>query len=278
MNEKIPAACIIGWPVSHSRSPLIHNYWIEQLGLQGEYRREAVSPHELANFLAHLSKQGYVGANVTLPHKEAALNLAMPDAQAKAVGAANTLWFDGQTLRCTNTDVEGFLANLDASAPHWDQGLKTAIVLGAGGAARAVAYGLLTRGVPRIFVVNRTLSRAEKLRDLFGPCIQPALWDEMNGLLTDTGLVVNTTALGMQGHPPLVINIGKLPADAVVADVVYAPLMTPLLVAAREGGLRHADGLGMLMHQAVGGFSLWFGRRPQVTAALRALLEADLSK
>ncbi len=277
MTETFRAACIIGWPAGHSRSPLIHNYWIRQHGIAGEYRKEAVPPEEFAAFLASLGARGYVGANVTIPHKEAALALSTPDARAKAVGAANTLWRDGDTLRSTNTDVEGFLGNLDAVAPGWDRGLQNAVVLGAGGSARAVVFGLIERGVPRIDLVNRTVDRAQALAERFGTAVVPSGWGDVSTLLGTAGLLVNTTSLGMKGQPPLAIDVGRLPAGAVVADFVYVPLVTPLLAAARARGLATADGLGMLLHQAVRGFSLWFGVKPTVTPALRALLEADLA-
>jgi shikimate dehydrogenase len=270
------AACVIGWPIGHSRSPLIHNYWIKEHGLDAEYRREAVPPGELGAFVAQLSERGYVGANVTVPHKEAALALSEPDDRARAVGAVNTLWLDGGRLRSTNTDVEGFIANLDATAPGWDRGLSSALVLGAGGAARAVVFGLLERGVSRICLANRTAERAAALRAKFGSRIEPVAWNDMDSLLAEARLLVNTTSLGMAGQPPLTIEPDRLPAGAVVSDLVYVPLETALLTAARARGLRAVDGLGMLLHQAVGGFQRWFGVRPQVTKALRALVEADL--
>jgi shikimate dehydrogenase len=277
MTDPFRAACIIGWPAGHSRSPLIHNYWIRQHAIAGEYRKEAVPPEEFAAFLASLGERGYVGANVTIPHKEAALALSTPDARAQAVGAANTLWRDGATLRSTNTDVEGFLGNLDAAAPGWDRGLHSAVVLGAGGSARAVLFGLIERGVPRIHLVNRTLDRAQALARRFGAAVVPASWDEAGALIGSAGLLVNGTSLGMKGQPPLDIDVARLPASAVVADLVYVPLVTPLLAAARARGLATADGLGMLLHQAVRGFALWFGVTPAVTPELRALVEADLA-
>jgi shikimate dehydrogenase len=277
MADPLRAACIIGWPAGHSRSPLIHNYWIRQHGIAGEYRKEAVPPEEFAAFLASLGERGYVGANVTIPHKEAALALSTPDARANAVGAANTLWRDGATLRSTNTDVEGFLGNLDAAAPGWDRGLQSVVVLGAGGSARAVLFGLIERGVPRIHLVNRTHERSQALAERFGAAVVPSPWEEAGALLGSAGLLVNSTSLGMKGQPPLEIDVGLLPANAVVADLVYVPLVTPLLAAARARGLATADGLGMLLHQAVRGFSLWFGVKPAVTAELRALVEADLA-
>ena len=276
MTATGPAACVIGWPVDHSRSPLIHNYWLKRYGIVGEYRREAVPPQEFAAFAGSLAARGYVGANVTLPHKEAALALSQPDDHARAVGAANTLWLDGGVLRSSNTDVEGFLHNLDASAPHWDRGLNKVVVLGAGGAARAVIYGLLTRGVERLVLVNRTRSRAELLRRTFAARIEVAGWDVLDATLADAALLVNTTTLGMQGQPALAAELARLPRHAVVADLVYVPVRTPLITAAQARALRTADGLGMLLHQAVRGFALWFGRTPEVTPELRALLEADL--
>jgi len=275
MNEPRKAVCVIAWPAGHSRSPLIHNYWIKQHGLNAEYRREAVPPEKFAEFVTNLRAHGYVGANVTLPHKQAALALTVPDERARAVGAANCLWYDDGHLRSTNTDVEGFLANLDAATPGWDRGLESAVVLGAGGGARAVVFALLAREVQRVYVINRTLERAEGLRKQFGARVHPAAWDEIGGLLGGAGLLVNTTTLGMVGQPPLDINL-RCPASLVVADLVYDPLVTRLLAAARARGLRTADGLGMLLHQAVRGFELWFGIRPQVTPELRALIEADL--
>jgi shikimate dehydrogenase len=275
-SDKLRAACIVGWPVEHSRSPLIHNYWLKLYGIAGEYRREAVPPEQFADFVKNLAARGYVGANVTVPHKEAALALSQPDDRARAVGAANTLWLENNVLRSTNTDVEGFLDSLDADAPRWDRDLRCAVVLGAGGAARAVVYGLVLRGIARVVVVNRTSGRAGTLRQRFGEQVHPAGWEERDALLADAGLLVNATTLGMEHQPGLGLDIGRLPRHALVADLVYAPLNTLLLRAAKARGLRTADGLGMLMHQAVRGFAQWFGKKPQVTAALRAELEAGL--
>jgi shikimate dehydrogenase len=271
------AACLIGWPAAHSRSPLIHHYWLRKLGIEGGYNIEAVPPEGFAEFILHLSNHGFVGANVTIPHKERALALSTPDARARAVGAANTLWYDGGQLCSTNTDVEGFVNNLDACAPGWD-GANDALVLGAGGSSRAVVFGLLDRGIKHVHLVNRTIDRARALADQFGAAVHPVAWDAIDDLLPRAGLLVNTTSLGMRGQPPLQIDIGRLPPDAVVADLVYVPLRTPLLSAAEDRGLRRADGLGMLLHQAVRGFELWFGQRPDVTPELRTLVEADLAK
>jgi shikimate dehydrogenase len=271
-----PAACLIGWPAAHSRSPLIHHYWLRTLGIEGGYVIEAVPPDEFKDFIFRLSLRGFAGANVTIPHKERALSLSKPDERARAVGAANTLWFADGELRSTNTDVEGFINNLDASASGWD-GCEEALVLGAGGASRAVVFGLLDRGIKRVHLVNRTMERARALADQFGASVLPVAWDALGDILPRTGLLVNTTSLGMKGQPPLELDVGRLPSHAVVADLVYVPLDTPLLAAARAHGLKTADGLGMLLHQAVRGFELWFGRRPEVTPELRALVEADLT-
>ena len=270
------AACLIGWPAAHSRSPLIHHYWLRTLGIEGGYVIEAVPPDEFKDFLFRLSHRGFVGANVTIPHKERALALSKPDERARAVGAANTLWYQDGELCSTNTDVEGFINNLDSSAPGWDRA-EDALVLGAGGAARAVVFGLLERGVKRVHLANRTLERARALSGQFGARVLPVAWDAIGGLLPRAGLLVNTTSLGMHGQPALELDVGLLPSHAVVADLVYVPLQTPLLAAARARGLKTADGLGMLLHQAVRGFELWFGQRPEVTSELRSLVEADLT-
>ena len=234
MSARSKAVCIIGWPVKHSRSPLIHNYWIKQHNIDAEYRREEVTPEQFDDFIETLRDHGYVGANVTVPHKQAALALSLPDERARAVGAANTLWYNDGALRSTNTDVEGFLANLDKATPGWDRGLETAVVLGAGGGARAVVFALLQRDVQRVYVINRTLERAAALQKQFGARVRAAGWDETTGLLGGAGLLVNTTTLGMGGQPPLEINL-RCPASLVVADLVYAPLVTPLLAARASG-------------------------------------------
>jgi shikimate dehydrogenase len=269
------ASCLIGWPAAHSRSPLIHHYWLRQFGIEGGYSIEAVPPEGFAEFVLHLSTHGFVGANVTIPHKERALALTAPDERARAVGAANTLWYDGDMLRSTNTDIEGFINNLDASAPGWDK-IEDALVLGAGGSSRAVVFGLIERGIKRVHLANRTIERAQALADQFGANVHPVAWDAVGDVLPRAALLVNTTSLGMKGQPSLDLDIGLLPSHAAVADLVYVPLQTPLLAAAQARGLKTADGLGMLLHQAVRGFELWFGRRPQVTPELRALVEADL--
>ncbi len=276
-----PAACLIGWPAAHSRSPLIHHYWLRKLDITGGYSIEAVPPEEFATFIRRLPARGFVGANITIPHKERALALSLPDARARAVGAANTLWIEAGELRSTNTDVEGFINNLDACAAGWDEAGEV-LVLGAGGSARAVVFGLLERGVKCVHLANRTPERAkalaEALAEQFGSNVRPVAWDGIAEMLPRVKLLVNTTALGMDGQPSLDIDVGLLPQEAVVADLVYVPLETALLAAAKARGLRTADGLGMLLHQAVRGFELWFGQRPLVTSELRALVEADLTK
>jgi shikimate dehydrogenase len=270
-------ACLIGWPAAHSRSPLIHHYWLRTLDIEGGYNIEAVPPEEFAEFVLHLEKHGFVGANITIPHKERALALTRPDPRAVSVGAANTLWYDNGELRSTNTDIEGFINNLDACAPGWDAA-SDALVLGAGGSSRAVVFGLVERGIKRVHVANRTVERARALADQFGASVHPVAWEAVGALAPRADLLVNTTSLGMHGQPGLELDVGLLPQPAIVTDLVYVPLQTPLLAAARARGLKTVDGLGMLLHQAVRGFELWFGQRPEVTAELRALVEADLTK
>ena len=276
-GNKPRAACLLGWPAAHSRSPLIHHYWLRTLGIAGGYTIEAIPPEGFAEFVMRLAAHGFVGANVTIPHKERALALTVPDDRARAVGAANTLWYANGELRSTNTDVEGFVNNLDACAPGWDR-VDDVLVLGAGGSSRAVVFGLTERGIKRVYLVNRTQSRAQALAEQFGVHVLPVAWDGIGELLPRAELLVNTTSLGMYGQPALDIDIGLLPLHAVVADLVYVPLETALLSSARARGLKTADGLGMLLHQSVRGFELWFGQRPEVTPELRALIESDLTK
>jgi shikimate dehydrogenase len=271
-------ACAIGWPVEHSRSPLIHRYWLKHYGIDGAYEKEAVRLEDLASFLGSLDARGYVGANVTLPHKEAALRVAaVADEAARAIGAANTLWLDQAGRLCAgNTDAYGFITNLEAEAPDWNKGRRPVMVLGAGGAARAIVHGLLGEGASRILIANRTRGRAEDLAEAFGPAIGVIDWAHRDRALAGSGLLVNATSLGMTGKEPLTIDLAALPADAVVADIVYSPLETKLLAAARARGNRTVDGLGMLLHQAVPGFERWFGVRPDVTPELRAQVAASL--
>ncbi|MEM7747461.1 MAG: shikimate dehydrogenase [Pseudomonadota bacterium] len=276
MPEQQRAACVIGYPAKHSRSPKLHGYWIEHYGIQANYRAEEIAPEDIVEFITHLSDHGYVGANVTMPHKDIAFELSEPDDRATSVGAANTLWFDNGTLRSTNTDVEGFICALDAASPGWDGNRHRALVLGAGGAARAVMYGLIERGFETVHVVNRTVEKAEALRDRFGASVKPATWAELPNLLQGSQLLVNATSLGMHGHDPLDIDVSTMASNAVVSDIVYVPLKTPLLAAAQSRGLATSNGLDMLLHQAVRGFELWFDRRPEVTQELYDLLAADI--
>lgn len=278
MTKAQRASCIIGWPAKHSRSPKLHGYWIKRYNIDADYRTEERSPEEFSAFVRNLAAHGYVGANVTIPHKDAALALSEPDDRARAVGAANTLWLDNGRLRSTNTDVEGFIEALDAAAPAWDERTESAVVLGAGGAGRAIVYGLIERGISTIHVVNRTLEKAQHFRDRFGATVHPAHWSVLPRLLEGSQLLVNATSLGMQGQPELTIDLSTLAPDAVVSDIVYVPLKTPLLIAAEQRGLATSNGLDMLLHQAVRGFELWFGVRPEVTTELFDMLSADIAK
>jgi shikimate dehydrogenase len=272
-----PFACVVGWPIAHSRSPLIHVYWLRRLGVAGCYEREAVPPGEFGSFAARIGKDGLVGANVTAPHKEAAFAACHAlTANAKQLGAANTLWREGDALCGDNTDVAGFLANLDEKAPAWRSQTRRAVVLGAGGVSRAVIQGLLAAGVGEIAIVNRTLERAERLVAQFGSKSKAAPWEDLPGLVAEADLVVNASSLGMVGKDAAPIDLAPAQPHAIVADIVYIPLETPLLTAAKRRGLATVDGLGMLLHQAVPGFERWFGVRPAVTPELRALIEDDI--
>ena len=273
-----PRAFVIGYPINHSRSPLIHGHWLRHYGLAGSYEKIAVAPDGLAAFVGSLRNAGFVGGNVTLPHKIGVMALAdAVDDDARAIGAANTLWFESGRLHAGNTDVGGYLASLDAEAPEWDAQGGSAVVIGAGGAARAVIHGLLQRGF-EVAIVNRTLTRAMTLADGFDDDVWAYAWEELPQLLRSADLVVNTTTLGMEGQPPLALDLDALPRHALVSDIVYSPLETALIAAARARGNRVVGGLGMLLHQAVPGFARWFGVRPEVTPALRAIVEADVER
>lgn len=270
-------AAVIGWPIEHSRSPLIHGHWIRTYGIDGRYEKIAVQPEAVSSFLAGLADRGLAGCNVTLPHKEAAFRAAIErDASAEAVGAANTLWLDGGRLCAANTDTYGFMRHLDVSAPAWRRRDRPVLVLGAGGAARGIVYGLLEAGVGEVCLANRTPVRAEEIAKHFGPRVKVIAWNHAEHAAENAGLLVNTTSLGMAKTGPLEFDVGRLPHDAVVADIVYVPLETVLLAAARARGLVCVDGLGMLLHQAVPGFERWFGVRPEVTAELRRIIVADI--
>ena len=272
-----PVACVIGWPVEHSRSPVIHRFWLRELGLAGDYVFRPVEPARIDAFLKGFTRSGLVGGNVTVTHKQAAFAaVASRDAAAAATGALNTIWLEDGGLSGANTDPAGFLANLDGQTPGWDDQPGAAIVLGAGGAARAVVWALATRGFTPVHVVNRTPAHAATLAEGFGARVKPAGWDALTDLVAGARILVNATTLGMAGQPPLTVDLARLAGDAVVNDLVYVPLETPLLAAARARGARIADGLGMLLHQAVPGFERWFGKRPTVTPGLRAAVVRSL--
>jgi shikimate dehydrogenase len=270
-------ACVVGWPVSHSRSPLIHGYWLERYGVAGRYTRVPVKPEEAAAFLRDLGEQGYVGCNVTIPHKETAFavaDVALP--AAKAAGAANTLWYEAGRLLADNTDGGGFVSNIRSTVASFSFQGAVVSMLGAGGGARGIAHALLEAGVAEIRVFNRTPARAQALAEAFGRRIAPLDWSERNARSRGAALVVNTTPLGMDRTDALDFDLSALDPECVVADIVYVPLETPLLAAARRRGLATVDGLGMLLHQAVPGFERWFGVRPEVTPELRALIVRDI--
>jgi len=277
MSTQTRRACVMGWPAKQSKGPIMHGYWLERYGIDGEYRIEEVPPERFPAFLANLANHGYVGGNVTLPHKIVALQNSEPDARARAIGAANTLWLDGGVLRSTNTDGEGFFRNLDLAIPGWNQDLGSVIVVGAGGASRAIVYDLCERGAEQINLVNRTPARAQALRDAFGPQVRPASFDDLDRLIPDARLIVNTSSLGMKGNPDLAWDLSRARPDTVVSDIVYSPLETSLLAEARRHGLRTTDGVGMLLHQAGRGFALWFGIEPEVTEEQRARVLAALA-
>lgn len=270
-------ACVIGWPVEHSRSPLIHGYWLKQHGIDGTYTKEAVRPEAVAGFLRSLAAQGFVGCNVTVPHKEAAYRLADErEDSARAVLAANTLWLEGGKLHAANTDTYGFMTHLGLTVPDWRAHDGPVCVLGAGGAARAIVYGFLEAGVDEVRVFNRTRSRAEAVAEQFGPRVKVFDWENRSDASRNAAVLVNTTAAGLKGAGTLGIDFGGFNPACVVSDIVYVPLETELLTQARSHGLRTVDGLGMLLHQAVPGFEKWFGVRPQVTKQLRDILVADI--
>ena len=276
MAAPLPRACIMGHPVSHSRSPMIHGYWLRTLGIRGAYELKDLTPEEFPAFVTRLEANGYVGGNVTVPHKEAAYRLvARRDEAAEAIGAVNTLWLQDGVLMGGNSDAHGFVAHLDDSAPGWAVPRGRAVILGAGGAARSAVYALTTRGLD-VRIVNRTVARARELAERFGPRASAHGYDELPTLLRDADLLVNCTSLGMIGKPPLEVDIAPLKPSAVVYDVVYVPLDTPVLAAARARGQRTVDGLGMLLQQAGFGFQKWFGASPRVTPELRDIVAADI--
>ena len=271
MTESIPLAGVIGFPIGHSRSPKVHNHWLNTYGLPGHYIPLEVSSENLANVLRTLPQAGFVGVNITIPHKEIVLELAdIVTDRATLIGAANTLIFrkDGK-IHADNTDGYGFLENLKSGAPDWLPGRGPAAVFGAGGASRAVVASLLESGVPEILLTNRTRVRAEAVADEFGNRVTVVDWVQAGNILDEAALVVNTTSLGMVGKSELRVPLDGLRSDSVVTDLVYTPLQTPLLAEAEARGCTTVDGLGMLLHQATPGFERWFGKRPQVDDATR---------
>jgi shikimate dehydrogenase len=275
MSSFAPKAFVSGWPISHSRSPLIHRFWLKQFGLSGSYEPLAIAPEDADSFYTQLRTSGFVGGNVTVPHKEVAYRAATRrDEIAEYLGSVNTLWIEGGEICATNTDAHGFIANLDATSPGWDNAARTAVVLGAGGAARAIIWSLIQRGL-RVAIVNRGLERAQDLVGRFAGTTAHG-WDELPRLLATADVLVNTTPLGMSSKSTLEIDLSPLSTEALVTDIVYVPLMTPLLLAAQARGNPVVDGLGMLLHQAVPGFERWFGVRPVVTSDLREIIVADL--
>jgi len=276
MNARKAKACVMGQNVAQSRSPMLHGYWLRTLGIDGIYERASLTEQEFPDFFRHLDTRGFVGGNITKPYKEQAFALVdRRDTAATAIGAVNAVWYEGPLLIGSNTDAAGFLAHLDHSRPGWDRAGGRAVLIGAGGAARAVVYGLRGRGLETA-IVNRTLKRAQDLVDYFGPGVSAHGFADLPALLPRATLLVNASALGALGQPPLAIDLTPLSIAAAVYDINYVPLETDLLRAARRRGHPVVDGLGMLLHQAVPAFAKWFGRVPEVTDDLRALIEADI--
>ena len=274
---RIPLAGVIGHPIAHSRSPALHGYWLKRYGRSGHYIPMDVAPQDLAHVLRTLPQMGFVGANITLPHKEAILQIAdIITDRAALIGAANTLIFrkDGK-IHADNTDGAGFMANLRQHAPQWDPTAGPAVVLGAGGASRAVVAALIEVGVPEIRIANRTRPRAEALRHDFGAKVVVQEWNLVGQALDDASVLINTTSLGMTGKADMALNLDRLQGHTLVTDLVYTPLKTQFLIEAEDRGCAIVDGLGMLLHQAAPGFERWFGQRPEVDEATRhAVLSA----
>lgn len=270
-------AAVIGWPIEHSRSPLIHGHWIKTYGIDGSYTKRAVKPEDVRQFLMHLADEGLAGCNVTVPHKEQAFAAAgWLDPSAKAVGAANTIWLENGTICAANSDTYGYMAHLDASVPNWRERDGPVAVLGAGGTARAVAYGFLAAGISEVRIVARTVGRAEEIARQLGQGVKVVAWEGRERALGDCRLVANTTTLGMNGIGEPDIDFARCRDDLIVTDAVYTPLETAFLAGARRRGLATVDGLGMLLHQAVLGFEKWFGVRPEVTPELRRIIVRDI--
>lgn len=278
----VPNVCVIGWPIKHSRSPLIHGFWLQELGLSGSYTKHEVRPEALEDFLRNLSENGFVGCNVTLPHKERVFEIAdEKDASACAVSAANTVWLESGKLCVSNTDTEGFMAHLAQSAPDWNKTDAPVLILGAGGAARAIVYGFAAAGVSEIWIANRTKEKSETIAADFakpGTTLKAINWEDRQSACMNASVIVNTTSIGMNDDGQIGLDLTRQRNQTTVADIVYAPLETGLLRDARQAGHVAVDGLGMLLHQAVPGFQKWFGVRPKVTSDLRDIIVADLEK
>jgi shikimate dehydrogenase len=271
-----PRACIMGHPVAHSRSPMLHGYWLRTLGIAGTYEFADVPPEKFEIFFRGLKANGFAGGNITIPHKEAAFRLVdRRERAAEAIGAVNTVWYEGDTLVGGNTDWLGIVGSLDNMHPGWDAKPGKAVVLGAGGSARASVFAFLERKYS-VAIVNRTLARAESLAAHAGPGASAHGYDALPKLLAEADVLINNTSLGQAKFPPLDIDLAPLKRSAIVYDAVYVPLDTALLKAAKNAGHRTVDGLSMLLYQAVNGFSHWFGVTPKVTAEQRAILEADI--
>jgi shikimate dehydrogenase len=270
-------ACVIGWPIEHSRSPTIHRFWLDRYKIEGSYTKRAVPPDRIEQFLRSLAAEGLAGCNVTIPHKEAAFRLADErDTSAAAIGAANTLWLDGDRLCAANTDTYGYMTYLAKEAEDWNRRDAPVSILGAGGAARAIVHGFLEAGVAEIRVFNRSIERAEALARDFGPRLKVLPWEQRSRASTEAAVLVNTTSVGLKGSGGLGMDFTDFHPDCIVSDIVYVPIDTGLIREARRHGLRTVDGLGMLLHQAVPGFEKWFGVRPEVTRELYDRVAADI--
>ncbi len=271
-------ACVIGWPISHSRSPLIHNYWLKLHGLPGLYERVPVAPDELQTFLRSLKQQGYRGCNITIPHKESAFHLVdAVDETSRRIGSINTVWLENGSLHAMSTDGIGFCANIEQTVPNFSFIDQIVTVMGAGGSTRPIVDEMLRRGAREIIIANRTIERAVDIMRLFGPKVKAIKLSEVNNALPQAGLLINTTSIGLTGAAEIPVDLRQLPPEAIVADIVYVPLETNLLKRARVCNLRTVGGLGMLLHQAVPGFEKWFGVRPLVTSALYDHVAANIT-
>lgn len=276
LSGEAAVAGVLGWPVAHSKSPRLHGFWLRRHGIDGTYIPLPVTAEAFPAAVRALAALSFRGANVTIPHKQAAFAVCDEVGDhARRLGAVNTLIFAGGRVRGENTDGWGFLTHLRETRPGWSPASAPAVVLGAGGAARAVVVALLDAGVPSVTVVNRTPAKAAALASALGGAVTATGWDRLPAALADAGLLVNTTSLGMTGHPPLAIDLAPLPREAVVYDIVYRPLETGLLAVARARGHPTVDGLGMLLHQARPGFEAWYGVRPEVDDELRAFVLSD---